>query len=336
MKSIIKELFDGKKVTAIYAGGFKPPTKGHFLIVQKALKSYPEIDKFIILVGSGTRDGITQEQSLKIWDYYKEVLGDKIEIKPSSSPIGDIMRYADSNPDEIVYYISGVRNEEDIKDLEKRTKTISKYPNLKLKLITTSLTNVSGTNARKALQTEEKEFFEFLPTEVPNSEKKEIYNLLKDSSKLQENLNNPNLSLKDVIKELVFYIKSKGINIEPLPRVRIINNDTENSSKILGKTAYYDPNDKVIVLYTHQRHPKDIARSFTHELIHHKQNLEGKLNAINSTNTNDEGDLPEIEREAYEKGNMLFRNWEDMFKTKYNLNENLNSFTKLLINDFFG
>jgi hypothetical protein len=59
------------------------------------------------------------------------------------------------------------------------------------------------------------------------------------------------------------------------------------------------------------RHPKDIMRSFAHEMIHHEQNCNGKLQNITTQNTNEEGDLPEIEREAYEKGNMMFRNWTD-------------------------
>jgi hypothetical protein len=62
------------------------------------------------------------------------------------------------------------------------------------------------------------------------------------------------------------------------------------------------------------RHPKDVLRSFAHEMVHHEQNLEGRLNNINTTNTNEDGDLPEIEKEAYEKGNMMLRNWEDSIK----------------------
>jgi hypothetical protein len=82
----------------------------------------------------------------------------------------------------------------------------------------------------------------------------------------------------------------------------------------LGKTAYYNPVEKSITLYTMDRHPKDILRSFAHEMVHHEQNLDGRLNNINTTNTNESGDLPEIEKEAYEKGNMMLRNWEDKIK----------------------
>ena len=44
-KYLISELLDGKTVTTVYGGGFKPPTKGHFDLVKKALDDNKEIDK---------------------------------------------------------------------------------------------------------------------------------------------------------------------------------------------------------------------------------------------------------------------------------------------------
>ena len=49
-KSLISEIVGDNLVTAVYGGGFKPPTKGHLEVVQKALSDFPEIDKFIIYV----------------------------------------------------------------------------------------------------------------------------------------------------------------------------------------------------------------------------------------------------------------------------------------------
>jgi hypothetical protein len=114
-----------------------------------------------------------------------------------------------------------------------------------------------------------------------------------------------------VMKSLTEYMLDKGMNIRPLPKVKFVDDDTENAKSFLGKTAYYDPNNRVIVLYTMDRHPKDVMRSFAHEMVHHMQNLEDRLGNIQTQDTNEDGDLPEIEREAYEKGNMTFRNWTD-------------------------
>lgn len=120
--------------------------------------------------------------------------------------------------------------------------------------------------------------------------------------------------LQNGIITLTKHMLDNGMNISPLPKLKIINNDTENANKLLGYTAHYDPNDKSITLYTLGRHPKDILRSYSHEMIHHMQNLENRLNSINTSNTNEDGNLPDIEREAYEKGNMILRKWEDKIK----------------------
>lgn len=119
--------------------------------------------------------------------------------------------------------------------------------------------------------------------------------------------------LKEKIKSLSKFLKKK-LELKSLPKIRLINNDKENSSKFFGKTAYYDPNEQMIVLYTLGRHPKDITRSFSHEMVHYKQDLEGRLKNITTQNINEDEYLAELEREAYEKGNMLFRSWENSQK----------------------
>ena len=55
-------------------------------------------------------------------------------------------------------------------------------------------------------------------------------------------------------------------------------------------------------------------------MIHHIQNLEGRLGGINTTNTNEDDYLDQIEREAYEHGNMTFRNWTDSLLHEENNN----------------
>jgi hypothetical protein len=105
----------------------------------------------------------------------------------------------------------------------------------------------------------------------------------------------------------------QGMNIVPLPEV-LIRKDEVNASNFFGRTAYYDPNAKEIVIYTTGRHDKDIVRSFSHEMIHHMQNLDGTLHNISTQNTNEDGKLLELEKEAYLLGNITFRNWEDNLK----------------------
>ena len=122
----------------------------------------------------------------------------------------------------------------------------------------------------------------------------------------------------------------KGYNIQPLPSVKFIGDDSSNAEDFFGKTAYYDPGKKMIVLYTYGRHPKDIVRSFAHEMIHHMQNLENRLGDVTTTDTTEDNRLNDLEKEANLKGTMTFRNWtdglqEDGQKTS---NKNMNDYKK--------
>ena len=103
--------------------------------------------------------------------------------------------------------------------------------------------------------------------------------------------------------------------------------DEENSINPLGKTAYYDPMEKAISLFVDGRHTKDILRSLSHELVHHTQNCNGMFDDIGEMGpgyAQEDDHLRGMEREAYELGNMCFRDWEDEYKKKqeWQLNEN--------------
>jgi len=108
----------------------------------------------------------------------------------------------------------------------------------------------------------------------------------------------------------------KKFNIRTTPKL-ILRKDEENGAKTLGRTAYYDPENLHIVLYISGRHPKDILRSFAHELIHHVQNERGDLqmgDASNPQYAQEDEHLRNMEKEAYLEGNLLMRDFEDNFK----------------------
>ena len=498
-ESLLQELLDEPITVAIYGGGFKPPTKGHFNVVEKTLKDFPEIDELKIFVGGGVRDGITQEESIQIWNIYKKYLSDKIEVEPSIAPVKSVLGYAKEHPEEKVYWILGARegDEEDLKDIENRTKSIEKYPNIEVKVITTA-GGVSGTKTRASIKSDNKEQFLHLIPNIDPKEQDQIWNILKpivkeeeeeiievgeanlkpykweetdaegyytytrfitdsetqydvdikttvyfppgqiDSvpaleieftakpkgaegssakivvnkgemyrvmstivdiikkyikkSKAQAIIYSPSKKsseenfgtqrdnlyrafiskaipgvkfkqsgdfitaiLPNTVKETVIpkksisdpfglnelakhigeevgrdltkdwnptkdflslsvFMKDNGMNIKPLPKIKVIKDDKENASDLLGKTAYYNPQEKSITLYTYGRHPKDVLRSFAHEMVHHEQNLNGTLGKVTTTNTNEDDHLVELEKEAYLKGNMMLRNWEDKIK----------------------
>ena len=339
VKSLIQPLLEqeGQNI-ALVPGGFKPPTVGHFALVDEVSKN-PNIDKVIVLIGHKNRDGVSKEESKEVWDLYKKYLPSNVEIQISEnpSPISDVASLIKNNPQNTYYPVVGIRGEMDLGDLKRFDSLEGKYPNFKTIVIKSEEGDdrVSGTNTRAALIGGEKERFQsYLPTQLSQEEKDKVWSILTktpieegtcgyttDASTgktldtpggIEEMYAEPSeFSYPPLIKSFTEYMLDKGMNIRPLPKVKFINDDAENAQNFFGKTAYYNPNEKVIVLYTMNRHPKDVMRSFAHEMIHHMQNCDRRLQNITTQNTNEEGDLPEIEREAYEKGNMTFRNWTD-------------------------
>ena len=429
MRSLVKSLItpflseadipESNKVVGVFGGGFQPPTRGHFEVVRKALELYPQLTEFNIYVGTGGgRSDITQEQSLAIWNIYKDYLPSKVNIIPSSNPISSIYSYAKEESDAQIKWFLGSREDkpEDFADFEKRTKSALGKTNIEpINIIT--LGGVSGTKARAVLDDKE-EFFKYLPN-IEDTDKEKIYSILKpiteeiqgdsivcdncgwtwkikdggndlyichkcghdntpqtdvptqSKTEFFEPLQNQDLDLntssessridyyKDHIKNVVpsdfkvdkhkdkivvsnitkkglehnsefrdklisltLSMIDNGLNLEPLPDIIFIEDDKKNADNILGRTAYYDPNTSCITLYTHSRHPKDILRSYAHEMIHHMQNLEGRIQGIKGHNINEDEYLQELELEAYSKGNMCFRSWENglnesKFQTEY-------------------
>ena len=312
---LIKDLLpedEKKKVVAVYGGGFKPPTKGHFAVVKQAIKENPEIDEFIILVGGKDRDGVTQADSIMVWDIYKQYLPIMVTVRSTSvPPIKGIYDYAKEHPNEEVLFIIGARegNEEDFADIANRTKSLDNYSNLELRTIVTQ-GGVSGTAARNAAKISVEKLSPFLPDELTDEEEIEVYNII--SPNLREGASySQDIDIKQKIKDLTQHMLDKGMNIRPLPKVIFKHNDVPNAKEFMGTTAYYDPNTMTIVLYTEGRHPKDIVRSFSHEMVHHTQNIEDRLGDIQTTNTQEDDHLDKIEQEANLIGTMTFRNWTD-------------------------
>tara|TARA_R100000458_G_C8257919_1_gene233797 strand:- start:120 stop:1112 length:993 start_codon:yes stop_codon:yes gene_type:complete len=122
--------------------------------------------------------------------------------------------------------------------------------------------------------------------------------------------------IEDLIQDL-FSFSQNRLGFDESPVLNLVSDESNVSP--LGKTAHYNPNNMHITIYVDGRHPKDIMRSFSHELVHHNQNLKGEFANIvgqggsNYAQTNPH--LRKMEKEAYLKGNMCFRDWEDGYKS---------------------
>jgi len=97
-----------------------------------------------------------------------------------------------------------------------------------------------------------------------------------------------------------------------------LRQDAANEANVLGRTAHYNPADMSITIYVSGRHPKDILRSFAHELVHHKQNCEGCFDKLSGQMgqgyAQENPDLRRLEEDAYLNGNLALRDYEDARK----------------------
>ena len=94
----------------------------------------------------------------------------------------------------------------------------------------------------------------------------------------------------------------------------VLQSSLENSADPLGKTGYYDPSAFQIVIFTDSRHPKDILRSLSHELVHHGQNCSGQFDEMGPMEhgyAQSNPHLRSMEEDAFLRGNMIFRDWCD-------------------------
>ena len=180
VKSLIFPLLESEqKGVALIPGGFKPPTIGHFVLVDEVAQN-PNFDKVIVLIGHKVRDGVTKEESLAVWDIYKKYLPSNVEIKISdnSSPIADISSLIKNNPDTYFYPVVGIRGEMDLGDIKRFDSLEGKYPNFKTIVIKSNegKDRVSGTNTRAALIGGDKDKFQsYLPTELSQEEKDGVW-----------------------------------------------------------------------------------------------------------------------------------------------------------------
>lgn len=128
--------------------------------------------------------------------------------------------------------------------------------------------------------------------------------------------------LRNMIKDLFLYMSNR-INLNKKIKI-VLKKDKTNAQDPLGNTANFNPDKNIISLFITNRHPKDILRSLAHELVHVSQHAENRVPPGHSTENgyaqNDKV-LRKLEKEAYEKGNILFRDWEDEQKEGKGTNE---------------
>ena len=126
--------------------------------------------------------------------------------------------------------------------------------------------------------------------------------MLKFSQYLQEQ------EVQDHIKTFIDYAANE-LEIAEKPKLKLIN----DKKTALVNTSFggYAPDEKTIYLNIAGRHVADILRTLAHEMVHHKQNLDGVLHKYAGETGS------EFENEANSKAGVIMRNYGKSNPTIY-------------------
>lgn len=131
---------------------------------------------------------------------------------------------------------------------------------------------VSGTDMREFIR--KGKFNEFLKV-TPTRDKALARSIFAAAKKhLKEDMT-PGLSRRDFHDKLSSFIDftCNHLGIKEKPSIHYKDDKGEGQPSFGG----YAPGEKKLYVYTKNRHPMDIFRTVAHELVHHKQNLDGRL-----------------------------------------------------------
>jgi len=89
------------------------------------------------------------------------------------------------------------------------------------------------------------------------------------------------MSRKDFHEKLMSFVDytCAHLGIDEKPRFQYMGSDESGDKNPVNQPSFasYSPSEKLVRISTKNRHPMDIFRSVAHELVHHKQNLDGRL-----------------------------------------------------------
>ncbi len=105
---------------------------------------------------------------------------------------------------------------------------------------------------------------------------------------------------KDLVREFMKHVTNE-LDLDSLPKITLSNNSQDAVN--MRSWGGYRPGDKSINITIAKRHPADIFRTLAHELVHYKQDIDGRLKPGDGKTGSD------IENEANSKAAVIMRNF---------------------------
>jgi Cytidylyltransferase-like len=304
-----------KKVTFTF-GRFNPITTGHSKLIKKVMDHAGSIGSEHRIYASKSQDNIKNPLSYKEKLSYMKSLfpGANIHDDPKAHTAFHIAKnLSDEGYDDVTMVVGSDRVQEFRNSIGKYVKDRNApdfdpnkhYGFKKFNVVSAGdrdpeAEGVEGMSASKMREYARNGDFEGFAKGVPTKNaqlSKKIYNSVRKNMNLTEEINH-----KEFSPHLDSFVDfaSDHLGLDSLPSIRFKGDqDTYNSF------AAYSPSANEISISTKGRHPMDIFRSLAHELVHHKQNLEGRIK-----NVEKEGSTgSDIENEANSEAGIIMRHF---------------------------
>jgi hypothetical protein len=164
-----------EETVAVFPGGFKPPTKGHFLAFQELLQN---ASRGVVFIGTNIRDGIDQDMSYQIWSIYAPYLPKPVRIEKSmGSPVKSTYDLAKEFP--YTKIIVGAGSKEKDTRFNSFEKNPDTYPNVSISRIDMQSGGINGTDVRVKLINKDPDAVNyFVPQQIKETDKERIKSIL--------------------------------------------------------------------------------------------------------------------------------------------------------------
>ena len=298
-KRILFEEFTEKVV--LYPGAFKPPHRGH---VATILGSNDEsVDKYVVFVSTKSREDVDIEESIKTWNLYKQTIPgmENVEFVPTATPVKAVYDYVKDNSTHDIRAVYGKGEG----DRFNRLLDPEKYPNIEIYDAGTE-GDYSARNLRQAIRDKDiNKIQTFIPAEVNPDSFLNIFSI--PENKVSESIvgkkivcdncgweweiadggddmftchkcgsddNQPIVKNRNYLQEARYksFLNESWDN----NKAHTINHFTDYTQQYHSFGGYMPSNNNISVV-VHNRNMADILRTLAHELVHHMQNLDDRL-----------------------------------------------------------
>ena len=276
-KEILAEEFTEK--VALYPGAFKPPHRGHVATVLSSLGD--DVDKFIVFVSTLAREDVDVEESIKVWNLYKQMIPgmEVVEFVETPTPVKSVYDYVKDNPTHDIRTVFG-KNEG---GRFNRLQDPENYPNVEVYDAGTE-GNYSSTELRQAIRDGDiNKIQTYIPTEVNPDSFLNIFSIPESHHKGKKYLREAkykrflNEQWEDHKAHVINHFTDYATNYLSInrPKIKIITDP--QYTQMHHSFGGYMPSTQDISVVVHNRNMADILRTLAHELVHHMQNLDDRL-----------------------------------------------------------